>query len=94
MKRDMPDGFGPDDRTAGDRATTDGTRVTFTLKEGPRGEPKVMIEEDEPGLPVLRAGNAFLMIHFREGVAFKEEQDFVEQMRRMFDELTYTKFIT
>ncbi|MGH7510062.1 MAG: hypothetical protein ACREMZ_11400 [Gemmatimonadales bacterium] len=74
------------------QATTEATPVTFTLKEGPRGEPKVMIEENEPGLPVLRDGDAFLMIHFRKGVTFNQAEDFVRQMRRMLDVLTYTKF--
>lgn len=94
MSDDMPPGFGPNDRTAGDRAYTDHTDVSFTLKEGPNGEPWVIIEQDEPGLPVLKFGDAFLGLQFREGISFEEAKSFTLQLNRMLDVLSYTKFIT
>jgi hypothetical protein len=91
---DYPKGLGPDDPTAGDHAYTDHIPVSFALKEGPRGEPWVMIEEDPAGLPVLKFGDAFLGLQFRSDVPFAEAQRFTAEMRRMFDTLTYTKFTT
>lgn len=90
----LPEGFGPDDPTAGDEAHTDETGVSFTLKETWNGRPWMMIEEDEPGLPVLKYGDAHLGIHFRDGVPFIEAQRFAIQMGDMLDTLTYTKFDT
>lgn len=94
MRSDYPEGLGPNDPTAGDRAHTDHSSVRFTLKEGPRGEPWVLIEEDQPGLPVLKFGNAFLGRQFRSGIAFQDAQRFAHEMERMFDTLSYTMFDT
>jgi hypothetical protein len=95
MKRnDYPDGLGPDDPVAGDDAHTDHTGVSFTLKEGPRGERWAMVEPDEPGLPVLKFGDAFLGLHFRKDVPFAQAVEFTKQMGAMFDRLSYTKFDT
>jgi len=94
MNRDYPEGLGPNDPTAGDRAHTDHTGVRFTLKEGGGGESWVMLEEDPPGLPVLRFGDAFLGLHFRSDVSFADAQRFAHEMERMFDTLAYTKFDT
>lgn len=95
-KDELPEGFRPNDPTASDRATTDRTPVTFTLKEdGNKGRPLwIMIEQDSPGLPVLTAGDAFLGLVFREGVTFEEAKGMAAQMRRMLACLTYTKSIT
>ena len=94
MPSDFPEGLGPDDPTAGDRADTHHATVSFALKEGPRGEPWIMIEEDQPGLPVLKHGDVFLGLEFREGVSFEEAQRFTAEMRRMLGVLSYTKFDT
>ncbi len=94
MENDMPDGLGPTDRTAGDRAYTDHTEVSFTLKEHGRGEPWITLEPDAPGLPVLNPGDAFLGLQFRDGVTFAEAQRFVGEMNRMLVVLSYTKFVT
>lgn len=94
MPDKLPPGFSADDPTAGDRAFTEHTPISFTLKEGPNGEPWVMFEEGEPGLPVLKFGDAFLGLQFRDGVSFADAQRFTSEMRRMFDTLSYTKFIT
>jgi hypothetical protein len=89
-------GFRPNDPTAGDRATTERARISFTLKEGgDKGRPLwVRIEEVPPGPPVLTAGDAFLGLVFREDVPFEEAQDMVGRMNRMLSNLSYTKFIT
>jgi len=71
----LPPGFGPRDRTPPDRAHTDHTRTTSTLKEFGHGEPWVMIEEDKPGLPVLKAGDAFLGIQFRSEIPLLKQSD-------------------
>jgi hypothetical protein len=94
MRSDYPDGLGPNDPTAGDRARTDHSSVRFTLKEGSKGEPWVLIEEEQPGLQVLKYGNAFLGLQFRSGIEFKDAQRFAHEMERMFDVLSYTKFDT
>lgn len=91
---DYPPGLGPDDPTAFDRAHTDHTGVSFKLCEGGRGEPWVMFEQDQPGLPVLKYGDAFLGLHFRREITFEEARSFTKEMRRMFDTLAYTKFDT
>lgn len=52
--QELPDGFRPGDPTAHDRATTDHTGVTFTLKEGQGGVPRYAIEEDAPGIGILK----------------------------------------
>jgi hypothetical protein len=89
----LPDGFRDGDQLSGDKAYTDQARVSFTIKEGPRGEPKIMLEMGE-GLPVLTYGDAFLMLHFRPGVTLEEAMDVVETMNRTLSDITYTKFIT
>ena len=93
---ELPERFRPNDPTASDRATTDRTNVTFTLKEGgDKGLPLwITIEEYAPGLPVLTAGNGHLGLVFREGVTFEEAKGMAAQMRRMLACLTYTKLIT
>ena len=53
-----------------------------------------MFEEGQPGLPVLRFGDAFLGLRFRDDVSFADAQRFTAEMRRMFDTLSYTKFVT
>jgi len=73
------------------QAMTDQTPVSFTIKEGPQGEPTEMIEEGNPGLPVLREGDAFLMLQFRPGVSFEQAERFTSEMRRMFDVLSYNQ---
>jgi hypothetical protein len=94
MKSDYPEGLGPNDPTAGDRAHTDHTPIRFTLKEHGDGEPWVMLEEEEPGLPVLKFGDAFLGLSFRPEIPFAEAEKFAHEMERMFDTLSYTKFDT
>lgn len=92
---DLPPGFRRGDPTAGDKAHTDRTPVTFKFIEGRDGGPAwVLIEEDDPGLPVLRAGNASLGLVFREGVSFEQARDFAKQMQQMLVRITYTKLIT
>ena len=92
---DLPEGFRPRDPTAGDRAISDQTDVSFTVKEGPRGEPKIMIKEcKEPGLGILRPGDSFLMLHCRAGIELGEAKKLAADMRRIIDVLTHTKFIT
>ncbi len=92
----LPDGFGPDDPTAGDRAETEHARVGFTFKEHPpRGETFwVSVEPDVPGLSVLKRGDAFLGLEFREGISFEQARAFAHEMERMFSHISYTKFIT
>ena len=58
MENDLPDGTGPDGPTAGDRGYTELSDMNFTLKEGSRGEPWIMVEEELPGLPVLKMSEA------------------------------------
>ena len=95
MTSDYPEGLGPDDPTAPTQAHTDSTAVSFKLCEGRNGsEPWAFFEQDAPGLPVLKYGNAFLGLHFRLGVSFEEARDFTRRMERMFDTLSYTKFDT
>ena len=92
----LPDGFGPTDPTAGDRAYTDEAACSFTFKEGPdEGRPLwVMIEQAPPGLPVLQAGDAFLGLTFKESVSFDEARRLAREMDRMLCGISYTKFIT
>jgi hypothetical protein len=94
MSDELPPGLRPDDPTAGDRATTDYTRATFTIKEGPGGEPWIMIEPYEPGLPVLKFGDAFLGLVPRETASFEEMRDLAHRMHTLLDGVSYTKFIT
>lgn len=94
MSKDYPEGLGPNDPVAPDRAHTDHSRVSFTIKEYSHGEPWVIFEDTEPGLPVLKAGNAFLGLDFRPEIPFQEAEQFVREMRRMFDTISYTKFDT
>lgn len=91
---DLPEGFRPDDPTAYDRARTDYTEITFTLKEGPNGEPWYMVEEDEPGLPILRRGDSFLGLRLRDGVTYNEAQAFLSELRQMVKGIAHTVFIT
>lgn len=91
---ERPDGLGENDPVAHDRAYTDWTKVGFSLKEGGRGEPRIMIEEDGPGLPVLKYGDAFLMLHCRPGVTYEQAQPLVRQLETLIDSISYTKFIT
>lgn len=91
---DLPPGFRPKDPTASDRAQTDDTDVLFTLKEDSRGEPWIAVEERKPGLPILRAGDAFLGLWFRSGVSVEQAQAFVREMNRMLRSLSYTKSLT
>ena len=94
MSSAFPDGLGPDDPTAGDRAHTDHADVSFTIKEASRGEPWVMFELEAPGLPVLKYGDAFLGLQFRDGIRFEDAKTFVREMNRMFDVIAYTRFDT
>ena len=94
MTSDYPEGLGPNDPTAGDRAHTDHTGVSFKLCEHGHGEPWVMFEQDAPGLPVLKWGDAFLGLQFRPEIPFEKAQEFTKEMRRMFDTLSCTKFDT
>jgi hypothetical protein len=91
---ELPPGFGPDDPDAGDSAFTEHTSVSFTIKEGPSGQLWVLFEEGEPGLPVLKFGDAFLGLVFREGISFADAKQFTAEMRRKFDTLSFTKFVT
>lgn len=91
---DLPEGFRPGDPTARTRAHTDGTGVSFSVKEGGRGEPRIMIEEDAPGLPVLKFGDAFLMFHAREGVTLEQIEHLAAEMNRLISTMTFTKFLT
>lgn len=94
MAVDYPEGLGPHDPTASDRAHTDHAHVSFTIKESGRGEPWVAFEIDQPGLPVLKFGDAFLGLQFRSSIPFAEAQAFTAEMRRMFDVISYTRFDT
>jgi hypothetical protein len=95
VQSNIPEGFRPEDRRAPDKAYTDHTNVTFSLKEGPQGKPLwVMIEPYEPGLPVLKAGDAFLGPTFRDDVSFEEAKRFATDMRNKLCSISYTKFIT
>ena len=89
---ELPEGFRPGDRVAREQAHTDRTGVTFTLKEGAlEGRPlSVMIEEDEPGLPILKDGNAFLMLRFRDEVPFDVAEKFVTNMRDKLESIACT----
>ena len=92
----LPDGFGPDDPTAHDRARTERAPVAFSFKEHPpSGETFwVVIEPGKPGLGVLKAGDAFLGFEYRDGVTFEEARAFAQEMTSMFSHITCTKFIT
>jgi hypothetical protein len=53
-----------------------------------------MIEEYGPGLPVLKEGDSFLMLHFRETVSYEEAKELVSQLESKPDLLTYTRFLS
>ena len=92
---DLPPGFRPRDPTASDKAATEQSSVRFTVKEGPRGEPKIMIEEqEEPGLSILRPGDSALTLHCRHGTQLGEAKKLAAEMNRMVDVMTHTKSIT
>ena len=91
---DYPDGLGPDDPTAQDNAHTDISGVSFTLKEGVGGELKIMLEEDEPGLPFLRRSDGFLMFHFRDGYTYEQSQAFVTALNDHIKSASHTVFLT
>lgn len=92
--RDLPEGFRPGDPTAHDRAVTEYTAVTFTLKEGQGGVPRYAVEEDEPGIGILKHGDSFLTLKLRDGVTYDEARDFLTELRRMIVGISHTKFIT
>lgn len=95
MRRDeLPEGFRPGDPTAHDRANTDYTGVTFTLKEGHGGVPWYMVEEDAPGLPLLRAGDSFIGLRLRDGITYDEAKEFLNELRRVVVGIAHTRFIT
>lgn len=96
----LPPGFGANDPTAHDRADTTHATVGFKLTEHPprpgesESTPWIMVEVDAPGLPVLKAGDAFLGFEFRPGVSFQDAQILAAQMDRMLVSISCTKFIT
>lgn len=101
MRNDeMPPGFGPNDSTAGDRAENEYARATFHVEEnrphadGTEAEPWISILLDEPGLKVLRPGDASLGLECRRGVTLAEATRLAEEMRRLLAGISYLKFIT
>lgn len=94
MSNELPPGFGPNDPTAHDRATTDSTRATFTIKEGPQDEPWIVVEPHERGLPTLKFGDAFLGLVPRETSSFEEIRDLAHRLHDLLEGVSYTKFIT
>jgi hypothetical protein len=94
MSDELPEGFRPDDATAPDRASTDHTDATFTLKEHGDGTPWVMIEPYQPGLSVLSRSDSFLGLEFRDGVTFAEAQALAGEIRRMLRGISHTRFLT
>jgi hypothetical protein len=81
-----------DNPTAPERARTDWTDVSFAVKAG-AGEPVIAIEEYEPGLPVLKAGHAFLVLHFRRGVTPAQARELAAAMNTLLDSLSHTRFV-
>ena len=97
---EMPPGFGPNDPTARDRAETEHASATFATSEYPPAPgatesiPWIWIQVDNPGLKVLKGGDAFLGLTCREGVTFEEIEALTKQMRDLLEGITCTKFIT
>lgn len=91
---EMPEGFGPDDDTAHERAETDTTRVTFLLKESEGGPPWLRVEEDLPGLPILRRSDAFLGLRCRPGTTIEQAEALRRHMHEIIEEMSYTAFLT
>lgn len=96
---ELPPGFRPGDATAGDRAETDYTAATFSVKEHPPlpgEEPPawIMVEPNGPGLKVLRGGDAFLGLECREGVTLAEATKLASDLRRLVVGISCTKFVT
>lgn len=69
---------------------TDHTKCTFTVKEYADGEPWIMVEFYEPGIPALRDG--FLSIRFRGRVPIKEAERIAGELRDNFEGIGYTHF--
>lgn len=79
----MPDGLGPDDLTASDRAETNRNRTAFTLKELGDATLWITIEPYEPGLPSLKRGDSFLGLEPRAGIMFEQAKRFVDGRSRI-----------
>ena len=91
---DFPDGLGPDEPTAQDKSHTDRSGVSFTLKEGVGDQLRIMLEENEPGLPFLKRGDGFLMFHFRKGYTYEQAQEFVGMLNEHIHAASHTVSIT
>lgn len=98
--QELPPGFGPNDRTAPDRAETDYAPCGFKLGEHhphgnpPQADPWIMVQIDDPGLKVLRSGNAYLGFEFRDGVSIEDTSRLAREMDRLLVGVSCTKFIT
>jgi hypothetical protein len=60
----------------------------------PQAPPWIMVQIDEPGLKVLRGGNAFLAFEFRDGVTLEDASGLAREMDRMIEGISCTKFTT
>jgi hypothetical protein len=95
----LPPGFGPNDPTASDRSESEYAACDFKITEHsptPDGTalPWILIQVDAPGLKVLRAGDAFLGLEFREGVTFEDAKRLAHEMDRLISGISCTKFVT
>jgi hypothetical protein len=74
----------------GEESRTEAIGVDFTVKEGVRGEPWILIEMNPPGLPAIDASSAVFGLHFRSDVSFREGRAFVDEMKRMLNAMSIT----
>lgn len=96
----MPPGFGPNDPTAPDRAVTEYADASFDTSEhappaeGEESHPWIWAVIEEPGLSLLKRGDAFLGLQCREGVSVPEVAALAREMRRLLCGVSCTRFVT
>lgn len=97
---ELPAGFGPNDPTAHTQAETEFAVCDFKITQfsptpdAPDGLPWIWIRTDDPGLSVLKYGDAFLGLQFKSGVTFEDAKRLANEMDRMIEGIACTKFVT
>jgi hypothetical protein len=94
---EMPPGFGPDDPDAPDDADTEYANADFELKERrPSDDPAIlpawiMVTLPEPGLHRI---DGFLGLEFRKGVTAEHAERLAEDIGRLVEGISYTRWVT
>ena len=73
------------------KAKTDYSTFTITVKEDGEGNPWIMCEPDQPGLPAI--GDGFLGLRLRDGIEIREAEEIAEYLNDHIEGVSHTQFI-